>query len=450
MERDVMQELKILGCGGNGLVCQTFGSEKDPAVVLLPPSGQTGQFWLDSAKALAEAGRFAVCVDPRGQGASDHAPDGRYDLSAYAGDLQAVLAALPTRAVVVGAGQGALVALAGIGEGAPHLASGMVLVDASISFDKAHFDRMQAALVERTTGAKAVDDISASLSAAHPGEAPAKVGEPLLAAFAQDEAGHLAWKGDPRSLASTSLADEIDRLRAAAARVTVPSVILRGTGNTTISAAAVRELQDLVPGAELTEIEGAGHLVAFEWQDTFNSVLLEFLERKAPRKPLTYIEGSEPRILRDALGCFATGVTIVTTIDQDGKPIGLTANSFTSVSLDPPLVLFSLAKTSYNLPTFQAAGRFGINVLHIGQQPLSNRFVQRDIDRFEGVDWFQRSPEGSPILAGSLASFDCTTHAVHEGGDHLIFIGRVEQAWYEPQRDPLLYFKGRYRRLHFS
>lgn len=444
-----MQEVRFSGWHGVGLAGDAYGLPDDPAVVLLPPIGQAGSFWCEAAKALAEAGRYAICLDLRGHGASDHAADGRYDLDAHVGDLQAVLAALPNRAFVVGAGLGALIALAAVGEGPPHLSSGVALIDVSVSFDNANYERMAKALADRTRAGEA-EDIRAALSAAHPGEDAPAVGEPLLAAFDVGPEGALAWKGDPRALSGTELLSQIDRLKAAAANIKVPVTILRGTRNATISAEAVRELSDLIPGSELTEIEGAGHLVAFDHADAFNAVLLDFIERKAPRQPLSYIGGSEPRVLRDALGCFSTGVTVVTTVDPDGKPVGLTANSFTSVSLDPPLVLFSLARTSYNLPVFEKAGRFAINVLHIGQQPLSNRFVQRDVDRFEGVDWSYKSESGSPIIAGALASFDCSTHAVHDGGDHLIFIGKVEQAWFEPHRDPLLYFRGRYRRLHFS
>ena len=89
-------------------------------------------------------------------------------------------------------------------------------------------------------------------------------------------------------------------------------------------------------------------------------------------------------------------------------------------------------------------------MLHIGQQPVAGRFAQRDVARFESVDWAVRAEGGSPILGGALASFDCRTYAVHDGGDHVILIGRVQNAWFEPHRDPLLYFRGKYRRLHFA
>lgn len=180
-----------------------------------------------------------------------------------------------------------------------------------------------------------------------------------------------------------------------------------------------------------------------------NAAILGFLERQAPREAVVYQAGSDPRTLRDALGCFATGVTVVTTRDADGQPVGLTANSFSSVSLDPPLILFCLARSSTNLERFRQAQHFAINVLHIGQQPMSGAFARSAADRFQDVAW-EAWDTGAPILSGSLASFECATHQVIEAGDHLVFIGRVLRARFEPRRDPLLYFRGKYRRLHFA
>jgi len=244
--------------------------------------------------------------------------------------------------------------------------------------------------------------------------------------------------------------DDLRFERHGEADIAAPVMLIRGSLNTTISNETLQRLQSLIPGAEVAQIEGAGHVMAVDREDAFNSMLLDFLERHAPLKPLSYIGGSEPRVLRDALGCFGTGVTIVTTVNSTGEPVGLTANSFTSISLDPPLILFSLSRRSANLQTFTDAGRFAINVLHIGQQPLANRFAQRGGARFTGVDWSIRSDNGSPILDGTLASFDCRSYAVHDGGDHVMFVGQVDHAWFEPHRDPLLYFRSKYRRLHFT
>ncbi|MFM9976957.1 MAG: alpha/beta fold hydrolase [Sphingomonadaceae bacterium] len=444
-----MERLDFQGFGGIHIAGTAFGSPDNPSVLLLPSHGQTREFWYGSAAALAEAGRYAICVDLRGHGDSAHSPDGQYGLGAYIGDLRAILAALPNRAVVVTAGLGALIAMAAVGEGAPDLVSGLALVDANIWVEQAVAARMGQALESRTMEFDDPSKIVDAIAAAHPSE-PRPVTDRIMAAYARRDDGRFYWRGDPKALASGSLPDFEARLTAAAARLVCPVTLIRGSLNATVSSAVTEKLQALIRGAEIAEIEGAGHYATSDREDDFNAILLDFLERKAPRQALTFIEGSEPRILRDALGCFATGVTVVTTINEAGEPLGLTANSFTSVSLDPPLILFALARKSANLAAFEQAGRFAVNVLHIGQQPVGGRFASRDVARFDGVDWAVRGEGGSPILAGSLASFDCRTHAIHDGGDHLIFVGHVDHAWFEPHRDPLLYFRGKFRRLHFA
>ena len=153
--------------------------------------------------------------------------------------------------------------------------------------------------------------------------------------------------------------------------------------------------------------------------------------------------------MRDALGCFATGVTVVTALAPDGTPIGLTANSFTSVSLDPPLLLVCIANGAGSAPALREAGHFAVNVLQIGQQPASNRFAGNGEDRFSGTEWSE-GVAGVPVLSSSLGSFECRRHAVHDGGDHFVLVGEVVRAQFEPRRDPLLYFRGKYRRLHFA
>jgi flavin reductase (DIM6/NTAB) family NADH-FMN oxidoreductase RutF len=138
------------------------------------------------------------------------------------------------------------------------------------------------------------------------------------------------------------------------------------------------------------------------------------------------MDAGEQKQLREALGAFATGVTIVTTVTGEGRPIGLTANSFTSVSLDPPLVLWSLSKRSANLESFRGASHFAVNVLSFGQQGLCMRFAQRcESDRFDGVA-LEDSTLGLPVLQDALASFECAKYDEYEAGDHVVFIGRVE------------------------
>jgi len=154
----------------------------------------------------------------------------------------------------------------------------------------------------------------------------------------------------------------------------------------------------------------------------------------------------DPGQFRRALGCFATGVCIATCRDGAGRPVGITVNSFTSVSLDPPLVLFCLDRGADSFEAFTRAGSFAITVLEEGQRPLSDLFARKGADRFTGlpVDQWQT---GAPIIPGGLAAFDCARHAVHDGGDHVILVGRVLQLGWQAEGRPLLYVRGRYGTL---
>lgn len=152
------------------------------------------------------------------------------------------------------------------------------------------------------------------------------------------------------------------------------------------------------------------------------------------------------RHFRDVLGRFASGVTVVTAM-SNGEPVGMTCQSFSSVSLDPPLVLFVPAKTSRAWPLIQRSGRFCVNFLEASQAELSNQMASRGIDKFAGVAWHPSQASGSPVLEGSLAHVDCTVHAVHEAGDHYVVVGRVLQLATSDADagDPLLFFRGTYR-----
>jgi len=132
----------------------------------------------------------------------------------------------------------------------------------------------------------------------------------------------------------------------------------------------------------------------------------------------------EPRALRDAFGAFVTGVTVVTTCDKGGRPIGFTANSFTSVSLDPPLLLVCLAKSSFNYATMTEAAHFAVNILSQEQRDVSLTFARPVADRFATVEW-ERGEYGSPILAQVSAWFECALQEVIDAGDHVILLGRI-------------------------
>ena len=149
----------------------------------------------------------------------------------------------------------------------------------------------------------------------------------------------------------------------------------------------------------------------------------------------------DPRALRDAFGCFMTGVTVVTTV-ADGKPLGFTANSFSSVSLDPPLLLVSIANRSGNLAAFASGPGFAVNVLAEAQKDLSARFARPVEDRFADVYW-RRGPIGSPLLAGVSAWFDCRLEQAISAGDHTLLIGRIGA--FEASAAPGLgYYRGAY------
>lgn len=146
---------------------------------------------------------------------------------------------------------------------------------------------------------------------------------------------------------------------------------------------------------------------------------------------------------RAALGMFATGVTIVTARAPDGSPVGLTVNSFASVSLEPPLVSWNLARTSSSLAVFQRGTHYAVNVLSAEQQALALRFATPQADRWAGVAW-RPGLAGAPLLAGAVAHFECEGSGRHDAGDHVIFIGRVERCDHRAGAAPLLFHGGRF------
>ncbi|MFT4716746.1 MAG: flavin reductase (DIM6/NTAB) family NADH-FMN oxidoreductase RutF [Paracoccaceae bacterium] len=165
-------------------------------------------------------------------------------------------------------------------------------------------------------------------------------------------------------------------------------------------------------------------------------------------QPIAEMSDIDKRALRDAFGTFATGVTVITTLQPDGTPRGFTANSFSSVSLDPPLLLVCLAKSAYSCDSFTEAKHFAVNVLSEGQKDVSGLFASQSPDKFTQASWSPGAYD-MPLLEGSLCSFTCAQHRLVDAGDHLILIGRVLDHK-TADKQPLGYFRGNYFTIGFE
>jgi 3-hydroxy-9,10-secoandrosta-1,3,5(10)-triene-9,17-dione monooxygenase reductase component len=167
----------------------------------------------------------------------------------------------------------------------------------------------------------------------------------------------------------------------------------------------------------------------------------------APESPIAQAPALDPRVFRDTLGHYASGITIISGIDEEG-PVGFTCQSFYSVSTEPPLVSFSVMTNSTTYPRVRETGKFVVNVLAHDQHTVSNQFARKGTDKWAGIDWTPTA-SGNPVIADTLMWLDCDIWAEHEAGDHVIVIGRVnamsDASWHKDE--PLLYFKGQYRHL---
>lgn len=152
------------------------------------------------------------------------------------------------------------------------------------------------------------------------------------------------------------------------------------------------------------------------------------------------------RTFRNTLGLFVTGVTIITCRDQDAAPVGITANSFNSVSLDPPLVLWSVGNQARSLAAFDAARHFAVHILRDDQASLSQRFATSGTDKFTDLP-IETGQGGVPLLSDCAARLECTLHAKHPAGDHVLFIAEVNHLTSDPDAMPLVYHGGRYAEL---
>jgi 3-hydroxy-9,10-secoandrosta-1,3,5(10)-triene-9,17-dione monooxygenase reductase component len=163
-------------------------------------------------------------------------------------------------------------------------------------------------------------------------------------------------------------------------------------------------------------------------------------------RPREEVVTPDDRRFRDVFGHFATGVTIITAMDG-AEPVGMAANSFTSLSLDPPLVLFCVAHSSGTWPRIEAAGKFAVNILGEEHEELSRLFALKGADRFARTPW-HRGVSGAPVLDDAIAYIDCDFEAEYPGGDHKIVVGRVLDLDMLEGARPLLFYKGGYSKMH--
>ena len=168
-----------------------------------------------------------------------------------------------------------------------------------------------------------------------------------------------------------------------------------------------------------------------------------FVNSALPTSVLRTAEPFSQREFRDALGQFATGVTIITARSAQGHPVGATVSSFNAVSLTPPLVLWSLMKTAASMPVFEQISHYAVNVLGAPQKELALQFSRKGVDRWAGVDW-QQGASRLPLLDGAIATFECRSRSRHDAGDHVILVGEVEHCSYRTGVAPLLYHGGQF------
>ncbi|MDH3692652.1 MAG: flavin reductase family protein [Gammaproteobacteria bacterium] len=168
------------------------------------------------------------------------------------------------------------------------------------------------------------------------------------------------------------------------------------------------------------------------------------MEQRRPPKPER--QAVDSKEFRDAMGYFATGITIISSVGPKGELIGVTANSFNSVSLEPPLVLFSLSRSALSWRSFLSTQYFAVNVLSRRQHALSTQFAKTSENKWKGVE-HEFWQTGCPVIKDCLAAFECEIRYTHDGGDHIIFVGEVLRMKSNPEYRPLLFYRGQYRDL---
>jgi len=269
------------------LAATAYGDPANPPVVLLHGGGQTRHAWGTAGNAFAARGRYALSVDLRGHGDSQWAPDGDYGMGAFASDVLAVSAALPQRPALVGASLGGLASLVAVGESDDPVATALVLVDVTPMVEMDGAMRIRNFMLEGMGGFKRLEDAADAIAAYIPSRPRPRDLSGLRKNLRQRD-GKWHWHWDPRFVRGRDGIDgqeglvDHDRLAAAARRVSVPTLLVRGRMSDIVSEDGVRELRELIPHAEVVDVAGAGHMVAGDRNDAFNDSVTKFIEHTVP------------------------------------------------------------------------------------------------------------------------------------------------------------------------
>jgi len=278
-----MKQVFFDGFGGVRLAADIGGQEGAPPVVLLHGAGQTRHSWYSTARALIDAGYFVVTLDARGHGESGWAPEGRYTMEGFVGDLRAVLDSLVVPPAIVGASLGGLTALTAVGEAAMPVARALVLVDITPKMNREGAVKIQAFMRASPSGFGSVEEAADSVAAYLPRRKRPRNIEGLRRNLRADGEGRLHWHWDPAFMSpkeAQEMTPEIEQQFAEAARnVRIPTLLIRGSRSEIVDHESVAHFRSLIPHAEYIDVEGAGHMVAGDSNETFNKAIMSFLSR---------------------------------------------------------------------------------------------------------------------------------------------------------------------------
>jgi len=270
---------------GLTLMATSYGSPADPAVVLLHGGGQTRHAWSSAGRALADASRHAICVDLRGHGDSDWSVDGEYSIDRFAADIRSVVESLDGSPVLVGASLGGLAAMVAVAESERDIATALVLVDVAPRVEELGSKRIRDFMARGIDGFDSLADAARAITEYLPDRPPPKPPGGLRKNLRLVD-GRWHWHWDPRFIhgpqAEAAQKSYLDHARfaRAAARLSLPVLLVRGQMSDVVTEAGARELQQLVPHAEVVDVAGAGHMVAGDRNDVFNEAVIDFIRRR--------------------------------------------------------------------------------------------------------------------------------------------------------------------------